>query len=274
MTHVPFPTLPDEWEATRATLHAYSRALGALPQAHLPPHPKWWHISLKPNPTGLVTETIPLPDGRIFFGRLDLRSHEVILEDSAGGAWRFGMGEGRSGTEMTEAMIDVVAAQGLEGDYVRKDFESDEPTTYDEGAAATYWTALVGAERVFAGHRARVGGNVGPIQFWPHGFDLAFEWFGTRVERHEENGEVKEFPAQLNLGFYSSGDPYFYSTPWPFERDILLAHDLSGGARWNTEGWEGSVLPYSAVADEPDGAERLADFAAEVFEIASPTLLA
>lgn len=275
MSDTPFPTLPGDWEPTRATLHVYSRAIGALPQVHVPKHDRWWHISLKPLPIGLVTEPMGLPDGSSIFARLDLRTHEVVLESSDGQTLRWDMRSGRTGTEMTEALIEALASRGLEGEYVRKDFENDEPTSYDEAAATTFWRALTSAGQVFSTHRAAIGGDVGPVQLWPHGFDLAFEWFGTKTQEYEEHGETKHLTGQLNLGFYPAGDAYFYSNPWPFDASALLGKPLPEGARWMTadaDGFDGTSLPYSAVAGDPAGAERVAAYAMGVFELAAPTL--
>ncbi len=277
MPDVPFPSLPADWEPTRATLHAYSRAVGALPQIHAPRHPKWWHISLKPMPIGLVSEPMLDPHGVSVFGRVDPRTHEVVLESSAGNSRRFGMGDGRTGTEMAEDLIATMAEHGLTGDYVRKDFENDDPRAYDPAAASTFWHALVNAAHVFINHRATLGERVSPVQLWPHGFDLAFEWFGTKTEEYEEHGEVKSLPSQLNLGFYPAGDAYFYSNPWPFDADALLGKPLPEGARWATadaDGFDGSVFPYAEVAERPDGRERLAAYARAVYELAAPTLTA
>jgi hypothetical protein len=121
-------------------------------------------------------------------------------------------------------------------------------------AAGRFFTALVKADRVLKKHRASLTGNTGPVQLWPHGFDLAMEWYGTRVERTEEGGQTKELPAQLNLGFYPGEDDdssYFYSNPWPFDGDKLLGRALPEGASWHTEGWQGAMLPYAALRDDP-----------------------
>ncbi|MDH3500767.1 MAG: DUF5996 family protein, partial [Acidimicrobiia bacterium] len=201
-------------------------------------------------------------------------THEVVLESRSGHSLRLDMRDGRTGTEMTEELIAALASHGLEGDYVRKDFESNERTSYDEKAASLFWTAVVNAGQTFSTHRAAIGGNVGPVQLWPHGFDLAFEWFGTRTEDYEEHGEMRSLPSQLNLGFYSAGDAYFYSNPWPFDAG-LLESPLPEGARWataDTDGFEGTVFAYKEVADDPHGRERLAAYARAVFDAASPTL--
>jgi hypothetical protein len=89
---------------------------------------------------------------------------------------------------------------------------------------------------------------------------------------HDEDGEVGELPAQINLGFYPAGEAYFYSNPWPFDGETLLAVALPDGARWNTEGWEGSMLEYADLAGRSDGVERFLEYAGVVFDTASPLL--
>ncbi len=93
-------------------------------------------------------------------------------------------------------------------------------------------------------------------------------------EWRNQDGEVTEYPSQLNLGFYPAGRAYFYSNPWPFDSDKLLGSPLPHGAEWHTEGWEGTILYYDQLAGDPDAATKLAEFAKAVFDVASPTLSA
>jgi hypothetical protein len=266
------PSLPDHFETTRATLHAYAHAVGAIPRVHAEPHDKWWHVSLKVSDLGLETDPMGLPDGNTFNVRMDFQSHEVVVAGAT--ETRIGMGDGLTGTVMGDQLIAAVASLGLDGDYNREKFESDDPRPYDPAAAATYFAATTIADRVFKEHLGSLEGDVGQVQLWPHNFDLACEWFGTRVETHEEEGVVTEYPSQLNLGFYPAGRPYFYSNPWPFEADKLLGTPLPHGAEWHTEGWEGSILYYDQLARDPDGLTKLAEFAKAVYEVAAPTLTA
>jgi len=266
------PELPDDWEPTRSTLHAYAQGVSALARAHTPAHPKWWHASLKIAPEGLTTDSIPLPDGGELKGRMDLNRHVIILQTSSDESFEFDMTQGATGTEMANQLIKVATGLGLGDDYDRDKFDSDEPRVYDKPHAAKFSQALANIASVLDSHRGSLGASVSPLQLWPHGFDLAFEWFGTRMESHTENGQQEDLPAQLNLGFYPAGDAYFYSNPWPFD-ESLVNHALPHGARWNTEGWQGSMLSYSSLAGDPDAAEKLTEYAQAVFEIASPTLL-
>ncbi len=270
----PLPILPENWEPTRETLHVYAQGVGAIPRAHGIAHPQWWHISLNVRPDGLTTDAVPLPDGGALLLRMDLRNDEVVLETSHGARRTFSMAGGLTGTEFADQLIAAASEYGLDGDYDRSKFENDERRVYDSADASAFLDALVAVEQVFIEHRNQLPGRVGPIQVWPHGFDIAFEWFGTKVQSHEEGGKIEELPSQLNLGFYPAGEAYFYSNPWPFDGDVLTSRDLPGSAEWHTDGWEGSTLPYSAVAGKPDGREELAVYAKAVFDIAAPTLTA
>lgn len=270
-----FPPLTD-WEPTRRTLQLYSRVVGAVPRAHADFHPQWWHISLKVSPNGLTTERMALPDSSgEFWLEMDLRRHLIVLATDDDIQRKFDMTAGLSATAMGELVLDAVTDLGLTGDYAREKFEDDAPNAYDPVAAARYLDVLTAVDYIFEAHRATLDGNPGPVQLWPHGFDLAFEWFGTRTIEHEEHGEMQSLPSQLNLGFYpgdAENSAYFYSNPWPFEREELLSHALPAGAKWFTDGWEGSVLPYANLIDDPAGPARLMEYAHQVYTIAKPTL--
>jgi hypothetical protein len=123
-----------------------------------------------------------------------------------------------------------------------------------------------------------LSGECSPVLLWPHGFDLGFVWFGTRIVTYEENGNILRAPAQLNLGFSpgepSQSKPYFYSNPWPFEKDKLVDHLLPAGASWFSAGWNGSLLPYRELVNDIHAESRLLEYAQAVFEIAAPSLMA
>lgn len=271
---MPFPTL-DGFGPTRRTLQLYARALSGLARVHGVAHPNWWHISLRVTPSGLLSDNIPLPDGGILAGRLDLVAHQLVLWASDGRHWSAPLTDGLSGAAMGERVIALAAEAGLHGDYDRARFASDEPGVYDVAAVARCFAALVSADRVLKKHRATLTGNTGPVQLWAHGFDLSLEWYGTRVETFEEKGQTKELPAQLNLGFYPGEDDassYFYSNPWPFDAGKLLDRPLTEGASWHTDGWQGSILPYTTLRDDPRAEERVLAYARAVYDVASPLL--
>ncbi|MEE8330234.1 MAG: DUF5996 family protein [Acidimicrobiia bacterium] len=266
-----FEELSPDREPTRAALHSYAHAATTLNRVHGIAHPKWWHVSLKPRPSGLVADPIPLPAGGALEVRLDLVRHAVAIESNTGPVAEFPMGDGATGSEMGDRILAVAAELGLEGSYDRSKFESDEATEYDPADASALMATFLDASAVFERRRVSVEGSVGPIQLWPHGFDLAYEWFGTRTEPYEEDGKTTQLPSQINLGFYPQGRSYFYSNPWPFE-ESLLAVELPHGGEWNTEGWQGSILYHDQLAGDPAAATKLEEFAKAVFDAAAPTL--
>ena len=267
-----FPALPTDGEPTRSTLHAYALAMAELPRAHAPAHPLWWHISLKVRPDGLITEAMPLPSGGAASVRMDPRSALVVFETSGGDRRAFPMNAGLTATEMGNALIAAGSEFGLSGGYDRARFEDDDSRPYDDDDALGFFNAFVAAEGALAIQMNRLAGSVGPIQLWPHGFDLDFEWFGRRIVTASESGEPADLPAQINFGFFPAGSAYFYSNPWPFEAEVLLDVDLPGGAVWHTAGWKGSMLEYADLADSAAGVEHFLAYADAVFEAAAPTL--
>ena len=267
MSDVIFPHLGD-WEPTRATLHAYALAVSAIPRAHAEPKQRFWHLGLTVTPEGLVTDDIRLPGGGSFRVRMDLQRHLVVFDGDATAA--FDMMGGLTGTEFADQLVRAAGELGLGGDYLRLKFENPEPRQYDPGAAERFFGVLLEVSRLFEVHRAGVSGESGPVHLWPHGFDLSFEWFGTKTGIHDG----VEYPSQLNLGFFPAGRPYFYSNPWPFDKKALVGTPLPSGAEWFTDGWEGTILYYDQLVGDPEGPQKLLEYARAVFEIALPTLVA
>lgn len=272
----PFPSL-EGFGPTRRTLQLYARAISAIARVHALPHPHWWHISLKVTPSGLISDNIPIPAGGILAYRMDFQSDQIIVWSSSGWQKSFSMADGLSGSVMGDLLIAAAAEAGLHGEYDRSRFESDEPGEYNPAVVRNFFTALVSADRVLKKHRARLSDDTGPVQLWSHGFDLAMEWYGSRREQYEENNETKEAPAQINLGFYPGTDDassYFYSNPWPFEADQLVGNPLPAGAAWHTDGWQGTIMPYSTVRGLAEPESHLLDYAMAVYDLASPLLSA
>ena len=268
------PELPPKWEVTRATLHAYALAVTAIPRAYAEAHPRWWHVSLRVTPEGLVTDPVPLPNGEKLGMRMDLQTHQVIATTTGGDRHTFSMKAGLTGTELADRVIGMASEYGLDGDYYRDKFENDEAREYDPETASVFLSVLVSVSALFEKHRSGLEGEVSPVQLWPHGFDLAFEWFGTRVESSEEDGKITEHASQLNLGFFPGGRPYFYSNPWPFEAEQLLGNPLPHSAQWHTDGWQGTILYYDQLQGDPDAERKLEELAVAVYDLAAPTLTA
>ncbi|MFN2189907.1 MAG: DUF5996 family protein [Candidatus Promineifilaceae bacterium] len=273
---ITFPSL-EGFEPTRQTMHWYTQALGVLPRKHAEVQPKWRHISLKLRGDGLYTEPMKCPEGEKLVGKIDFLGHKIVLLVDGQTFAAFSMAEGLTGREFGDRLLAATAELGLSGKYERRRFENDEPRVYDPEKVPAFWQALVTSHRIFGEFKSTLEGEMGPLQFWTHGFDMTFEWFGSRLVEVGEDEQKAEYPAQINLGFYpgnAADKPYFYSNPWPFEAQYLLSKPLPKGASWHTEGWLGSILPYDELVGDPAAEERLREYARVVHETARPTLQA
>ncbi|MFQ5943375.1 MAG: DUF5996 family protein [Anaerolineales bacterium] len=268
-----FPSLYD-WAPTRDTLSQYAAAVGVVPRALAKFHPKWWHISLKVGDEGAATDPIPHPrsPGVTFQLTMNLKAHSVEISTSEGELRSLSMTEGLSSTNFGDQLLALLGEIGIEADVEREKFENDDARTYDPQAASKYSDILREAASTLELHRSGLVGETGPTQLWPHNFDMAFEWFGTRMVPY---GEDSELPAQINFGLApgdsSHSEAYFYSNPWPFD-DSLVGHELPSGARWFTESWQGTLLPYAEIADDEFGTDKLAAYFRAVYDLASPLL--
>lgn len=273
MTKSAFPPLAN-WAPTRDTLSQYASVVGVVPRALADSHPKWWHISLKVQDDGAATDSIPHPEstGVTFQLLMNLRAHSVDLSTSEGKNRSLSMTEGLSAARFGNRLLSMLGELGIEGDFEREKYENDEPRVYDPEAASSFRDVLIRTSPVLGLHKSGLTGETGPIQLWPHNFDLAFEWFGTRLVPHGEDGEL---PSQINFGLApgdsSHAEAYYYSNPWPFE-DSLTERELPQGAHWFTESWKGSLLPYAEIAGDPAGEEKLAAYFRAVYELSSPLL--
>lgn len=264
-----FRPLPPDREPTRAALHAYAHGATALSRVHGVAHPKWWHVSLKVGPAALVSDPVPLPGGGALQVSLDLLSHAVIMRTGEREVAAFSMRDEMTGTEMGTQIIAAASELGLAGEYDTSKFEDDVSHEYDPDHARAIVDAFVTARVAFERYRADLSGPLSPIQVWPHNFDMSMEWFGSRTETYD--GE--ELPGQLNLGLFPKDRAYFYSNPWPFDEG-LIGSPLPHGAEWHTEGWKGTILHYDVLAGDPNGIDKLVEYASAVYALAAPTLTA
>jgi len=276
MTLDTFPPLSN-WAPTRDTLSHYATAVGVVPRALSEPHPKWWHISLKVQEHGAATDPIPHPksSGVTFQLLMNLSTHTVDISTSEADTRSLSMTEGLSSTEFGDRLISMLDELGIEAEFEREKFENDDPRSYDPLAASAFGEILFKSAQVLEHHRSGLSGETGPLQLWPHNFDLAFEWFGKRLIPHGEGADAQEIPAQINFGLApgdsSHEETYFYSNPWPFE-ESLVDHKLPGSARWFTGSWQGTLLPYKDIVGDEAGEEVLAAYFRAVYDIASPLL--
>jgi hypothetical protein len=91
---------------------------------------------------------------------------------------------------------------------------------------------------------------------WPHGFDIATEWFSPRLVEYGDSTAN----AQVAMGWYPSDEGYVYVNPWPFEDDFTSIV-LPPPAQWHLDGWQGAKL------DVPSGDGLASDEIASVGHI-------
>lgn len=268
-----FPALRESMLPTRDTLHDHARLLGAVRRELLPKHPRWWHISLQVVDDGLSTGPMPIDDGGPLELAIDIREHRLRAVRGETGLAELPLDDGLPARDLGRRLVPELRRAGAAlSDPFEPDLEDPAPR-YEPAAAAAYLEALRSTRDVLAAARAGLTGEVGPIQLWPHHFDLAFEWFGTRTVAPEDGGEEGGSPTQIGFGFSTGDDghpaPYYYAKPWPFE-SRLTREPLPEGACWQTEPWEGSLLEYAAV--RRSGGDLLRGYCERVWEVAAPTL--
>lgn len=273
-----FPALPAGWQATRDTLHAYAKFAGAVRRALAEPHPRWWHISLAVEATGLTTGEIASPEGEPgpLELTLDLGQHVLAMAVGSEGH-ELDLGRGLPAEELGDQVLAFLAERGVVVPVDRSQYAGDDDAghhrVYEADHAAAWFQVLRSAGAVFRDAAGEMPPEAGPVQLWPHHFDLSFEWFGSRRVEHQEDGETESSQAQIGFGLSpgdeSIADPYFYATPWPFD-EALRAVELPPGAEWHGESFQGALLPYAAVRQGRE--DLLLGFIRRVWKAAAPGL--
>ena len=263
-------------QPTLQNLHTVARLLGAVRLLAFERKPNYLELGLKITPDGLSTDVLPT-GGAV---TLDFRRLALVYQPASGDAIVLPI-TGQSQAALLEALLQALHPRELAAlapliagaSYTESMFSAAErfvnrikpkrehlsetsPLQFDADAARDYADALYAIFTGVARFRARLDGSQSPIVVWPEHFDLSFLWFAA---------EPDEQHPHLNFGFapYSAGIdyPYLYAYAYPYP-----AHydppALPAGARWNTAGWTGVVLPYDEIARQSD-AERYVESSCE-----------
>jgi hypothetical protein len=177
----------EQWSATCDTLHAHTQVLGKLAVALAPPEPQLQHAALRLTARGWETGLLPAPDGSgALVVALDLRTHEVLIEHSAGRGERIALTPDRPVGEVTRAVLAAVGNLGgaVEIDPTPQEVswsvaldEDQEHGSYDPVQVACYFAAATRAALVLAAFRAPYRGRSTPVNAWWGSFDLAVNLF-------------------------------------------------------------------------------------------------
>lgn len=237
---MPLNALPGQWMPTRASLQAYAQALTAFPRAAAPKDPRWSHVAMDPTATGFASASTPLSDGSVLDSEIDLIGH-VIVVSAGDDRLVFDLSEGPPPHQVGDAILALAQKHGSDLDVDEERFSDEAFQTYDPAAASAFFDA----SSVFIAAVRRVNGALegeiaGP-HLWPHGFDIATEWFSHRTVDYDGTPTS----VQIAMGWYPTDEAYVYVNPWPF-KDEFADVELPAGAVWHRDSWEGAKLDVPA----------------------------
>ena len=235
------PSLPPDWMPTRASLQAYAQAVTAFPRAGAAQDPRWSHVAMDPHPVGFVTWPTPLADGSELVTVLDLERH-VVTASAGDDVIDIDLTSGPSSRSVGDALMGLATSHGLDADVDVERFGSSESRSYDTAHAEAFLGASRAAVAALESVHDPLGGEVAGPHLWPHGFDVAAEWFSERMVPYGDG----EASAQIAMGWYPSEESYVYVNPWPFRAEYEEI-PLPAGAAWHRDGWDGAQLFVPAV---------------------------
>jgi hypothetical protein len=278
----PWPAVDYEtWSATCDTLHGHAQVLGKLAVALAPPEPQLQHAALRLTARGWETLALPAPDGSgAIVVALDLRTHEAVVEHSAGEAARIALTPDRPVGAATREVLDAVRAVAgaveinptpQEGSWTVALDDDDEHASYDTEQVASYFAAATRAALVLAEYRAPYRGRSTPVNAWWGSFDLAVSLFSggpadppsddfiMRNSMDAQDVAVGWWPGDSSR--YGRAAFYAYAHPAPeaFSR-AALAH-----ARWDA-GQGLYVLDWNDVRSRDDPHATAVAFARAAFK--------
>jgi hypothetical protein len=262
MTVQHFPILdPFSVSETKDALHAYSRVLGAWLKTCRPARKHWWHASLRPSLSGITT-------GVIHAG-VDIELEIDLGESLLSG--RTSNGEqlserlvGQPANVLSAIVREFMIAAGTDRSCIPPE------TDYGNGGFAAYSTeqayklgrSINAVSAALDVLRAGIREETGPIQLWPHHFDLSMLWLPGEKIPGQDPANEEYSDKQMNFGF-TFGDaaiqePYFYITAYPLP-DAFPSMALPAGTAWQSEGFSGAVLCYRTLMKYDDPKAYLID---------------
>ena len=238
------------WSATCDTLHAHTQVLGKLAVALAPPEPQLQHAALRLTARGWETTPLPAPDGSgALVVALDLRTHEAVVEHSAGSVRRVALAPDRAVGEVTRAVLEAVTALGgaveiatepQEVPWSAPLDEDEEHAHYEPAEVSAYFAAATRAALVLAAFRAPYRGRSTPVNAWWGSFDLAVSLFSGRAADPPSHDFIMRnaMDAQeIAIGWWP-GDPRygraaFYAYAHPAPDGFAEAAIAPAAARWD-----------------------------------------
>jgi Family of unknown function (DUF5996) len=277
-----WPALDYEmWSETCDTLHAHTQVLGKLAVALAPPEPQLQHAALRLTARGWETLPLPAPDGSgAIVAALDLRTHEALVEHSAGGARRVALGPDRAVGAVTRELLDGVRelAGEVHIDPTPQEVawsvpldQDTEHARYEADQVQTYFEIVTRVALVLAAFRAPYRGRSTPVNAWWGSFDLAVNLFsGAPAEPPSTDFIMRNAmdAQEVAVGWWP-GDPRypkaaFYAYAHPAVEGFPGASLSPAAARWAEDLGE-YVLDWDDVVASPDPHAAALQFARTAF---------
>ncbi len=269
------------WSATCDTVHAHTQVLGKLAVALAPPEPQLQQAALRLTARGWETAPLPAPDrsGALVVA-LDLRTHQVTVEHSGGGARHVPLTPHRSVGAVTREVLGAI--RGLAGEVTINPTpqevpwdvpldQDEEHAHYDPRQVTSYFAAATGAALVLAAFRAPYRERSTPVNAWWGSFDLAVSLFSGLpadppssdfIMRNAMNAQEVAVGWWPGDGRYGKAAFYAYAHPAP---DGFSSANLSpAAARWEAALGE-YVLDWDDVRRGADPHVAALEFARSAF---------
>ncbi|EDN65738.1 conserved hypothetical protein [Beggiatoa sp. PS] len=172
MTQIQLPSLQlSNWHESRDTIHQYARLIGKIRTALMPPQKHWWHITLHAAATGLTTTPMPI-NGKTLELLLDFVNHTLIITTSHGEKAEIPLQQ-QSIAGLHHAVIEVLSTMDIKPEFDHSLFVDAAPRKYDTEAIAGYWRTVAWIDGVFKHFKGELREETGPVQVFPHHFDLS-----------------------------------------------------------------------------------------------------
>jgi hypothetical protein len=286
-----WPALPlGEWEDACNTLQLWAQIVGKTRLGLAPMQNHWWQVPLYVTARGLGTS--PIPHGELTFEvDFDFLDHRLLVRASDGRAETLPL-EARSVADFYRRYLEMLRALGIAvkirslPNEVATPLRFDEDRvhkSYDPGATARFWRALVQADRLLKEFRGRFIGKCSPSHFWWGSFDLSCTRFSGRTAPPHPGG-IPNLPDWVTREAYShecisagfwpgnGGGPvreasfYAYAYPEPAGCPDATIRPKEASYHPVLREW---ILPYEAVRRAPSPDALVRDFLESTYETAA-----
>jgi uncharacterized protein DUF5996 len=270
-----------DWSETCDTLHAHTQVLGKLAVALASPEPQLQHAALRLTARGWETAPLPAPDGSgALVGRLDLRTHEAVVEHSDGRTQRVALTPDRPVGEVTRELLGAIGSVvgTVEIDPTPQEVpwsvpldEDHEHSSYDPQQVASYFSAATQAALVLGAFRAPYRGRSTPVNAWWGSFDLAVNLFsGLPAEPPSQDFIMRNAmdAQEIAVGWWPGDARYgkaaFYAYAHPAPDGFADATLSPSAARWEPAVGE-YILDWDDLRSAPDPHSVALDFARSAY---------